>query len=50
MKKITKLGTSSGNSHSDTVAIDNLQKLLLNVTSEITDLKKDVVDEPCGLN
>lgn len=49
MKKITKLGTSSGNPLSDTVAIDNLQKLLLNVTSDITDLKKDV-DEPYGLN
>ena len=50
IKETTKLGTSGGNSHSDTVAIDNLQKLLLNVTSEIADLKKEVNDESCGLN
>ena len=32
-EEITKLETNSSNSHSDTLAINNLQKLFLNATS-----------------
>ena len=46
----TKGDINSGNTHSDIVAISNLQKLLLNLTSEISGLQKYVTDELYGLN
>lgn len=36
-EEITKLEINSSNSHSDTLAINNLQKLFLNATSQIAD-------------
>ena len=47
-EEITKLKTNSSNSHSDTLAINNLQKLFLNATSQIAD--KYVSDQLYGLN
>ena len=49
-KKTTKRDINSGNTHSDIASINNLQKLLLNLTSEISCLQKYVTDELYGLN